>query len=273
MKLSRRCLLIASAGFPVRSQTRGFAWPNGKRGAVSFSFDDARVSQIDFGIPVLNHLGLKATFYVSPRGFRQRVWGWKQALLAGHEMGHHSNSHPCTANYRFSRDNALEDYTLGRMEADLDKATAEILETFGVRPVSFAYPCGQTWVGRGEERRSYVPLIAQRFRTGRGYLNEAANDPERCDLSYLMGTHCDGYRGDQLVAQVEAAMKEGRWLVFAGHDFGDPAPQSTSIEAIRAVWSYASDPANGVWLDTVATISDYVAKARSSMGSTAKRGS
>ncbi|MCU0226067.1 MAG: polysaccharide deacetylase family protein [Bryobacterales bacterium] len=263
MPLSRRSLLAAAVGAKALAQPGPFHWPSGKRGAVSFTFDDARVSQIDFGIPVLNHLGLKATFYVSPSGFRQRVWGWKQAIAAGHEMGHHSHSHPCTVNYRFSRDNALEDYTLGRMEADLDRATAEIEETFGVRPVSFAYPCGQTWVGRGEERRSYVPLIARRFRTGRGYLNEAANDPQRCDLAYLMGTHCDGYRGDQLVAQVEAAMKEGRWLVFAGHDFGDPAPQTTSIEAIRAVWTYASDPAQGIWLDTVATISDHLAKTRS----------
>ncbi len=262
MLIPRRKFLAAAAGAPLWAQTGGFRWPDGKRGAVSFTFDDARVSQIDYGIPVLNHMGLKATFYVSPRGFRQRVWGWKQALAAGHEMGHHSDSHPCTANYRFSRDNALEDYTLGRMEADLDKATAEILETFGVRPVSFAYPCGQTFVGRGEERHSYVPLVARRFRTGRGYLNEAANDPQVCDLAYLMGTHCDGYRGDQLLAQVEGAMKEGRWLVFAGHDFGDPAPQTTSIDAIREVWNYASNPANGVWIDTVAAVSEYLVSER-----------
>lgn len=262
MLLSRRSFVAAAASVSLHAQSNGFVWPAGKRGAVSFTFDDARVSQIDFGIPVLNNLGLKATFYVLPRGIRQREWGWKQAIAAGHEIGHHSDSHPCTVNYRFSRNNALEDYTLGRMEADLDQASQVILETLGVRPVSFAYPCGQTFVGSGEDRKSYVPLIARRFRTGRAYLSEAANDPERCDLACLMGTHCDGYRGDQLLAQVETAMKEGRWLVFAGHDFGDPAPQTTSMDAIRTVWDYAQDPANGVWIDTVAAVSEYVVKRR-----------
>ncbi|MCW5964600.1 MAG: polysaccharide deacetylase family protein [Bryobacterales bacterium] len=263
MLLDRRSFLIAAGAFPLLAQQAGFPWPSGKRGALSFTFDDARVSQIDLGIPLLNRLGMKATFYVSPRGFRQRVDGWKEAIAAGHEIGHHTDSHPCTVNYRFSRDNALEDYTLERMEADIAKATAEIVDTLGVRPVSFAYPCGQTFVGVGANQRSYVPLIAKHFRSGRGYLNESANDPERCDLSYLMGTHCDGFSGDELLGLVDAAMKENRWLVFAGHDFGDPARQTTSMKAIEAVWEYARNPANGVWVDTVATVSEFLVNARS----------
>ena len=239
-----------------------FRWPEGKRGAISFSFDDARESQTSIGIPFLNELGMKATFYVSPNGYSGRVELWKQALAAGHELGNHSNTHPCTGNYRFSRNNALEDYTLERMGADLDAATDSIVKTFGVQPVSFAYPCGQTFVGRGAEQRSYVPLIAERFRSGRGYLNESANDPTRCDLSYLMGTHCDGLSGDALLALLEAGLAENGWLVFAGHDFGKPARQTTSLDAIQAVWKFASDPANGVWVDTVGAIAEYVATQR-----------
>lgn len=262
MLLNRRSFLMTAGAAPLVAQQSAFHWPEGKRGALSFTFDDARTSQIDVGIPLLNRLGMRATFYVSPRGFRQRVEGWKTAIAAGHEIGHHTDSHPCTANYRFSRDNALEDYTLERMEADIEKATAEIVDTLGVRPVSFAYPCGQTFVGTGANQRSYVPLIAKHFRSGRGYLNESANDPERCDLSYLMGTHCDGLSGEDLLGLVEAAMKEKRWLVLAGHDFGNPAHQTTSVKAIEAVWEYARKPANGVWLDTVAAVSEYVGKAR-----------
>jgi peptidoglycan-N-acetylglucosamine deacetylase len=262
MSISRRNFLAVATATPLFAQDGVFRWPAGKRGAISFSFDDARISQVDVGIPLLNQLGMKATFYVSPRGFRQRVDSWKQAIAAGHEMGHHTDSHPCTANYRFSRDNALETYTLARMEADIMKASDEIMGTFGVRPVSFAYPCGQTFVGRGAGQQSYVPLIAKHFRSGRGYLNESANDPIHCDLSYLMGTHCDGFGAEALLSMVQAAMKENRWLVFAGHDFGDPAHQTTSLDAIRAVWEYAKNPANGVWIDTVGAVSAYVEKAR-----------
>jgi peptidoglycan/xylan/chitin deacetylase (PgdA/CDA1 family) len=138
-----------------------FRWPEGKRAAVSLSFDDARTSQVDAGIPFLNQHEAKATFYVVPRSMTQRLEGWKKAAAAGHEIAHHSNTHPCSANYAFSKANALEDYTLARMEADLDTATREIKAQVGIAPVSFAYPCGQKFVGRGADARSYVPQYAR----------------------------------------------------------------------------------------------------------------
>src|SRR5437016_1452750 len=95
-----------------------FTWPGGARAAVSLSFDDARPSQAERGIPLLDRLGMRATFFVSP----ERVLDpapWKRAAQAGHEIGNHSMTHPCSGNFPWSRDNALEDYTLERMEKEL----------------------------------------------------------------------------------------------------------------------------------------------------------
>jgi hypothetical protein len=39
--------------------------------------------------------------------------------------------------------------------------------------------------------RSYVPLVAERFLVGRGYLDESPNNPAVCDLSQAMGTPFD----------------------------------------------------------------------------------
>ena len=36
-------------------------WPDGLRAAVSLSFDDARTSQIDTGMPLLKELGLETS--------------------------------------------------------------------------------------------------------------------------------------------------------------------------------------------------------------------
>jgi peptidoglycan/xylan/chitin deacetylase (PgdA/CDA1 family) len=240
----------------------GFRWPDGKRAALSLTFDDARVSQIDRGIPFLNKLGVKGTFYLTPSRVPQRLEGWKGAMAAGHELAHHSDSHPCTGNYRFSRGNALEDYTLERMAADLDAATQKLEGMLGVRPVSFAYPCGQKFVGRGEQAASYIPLIAKRFRSGRGYLDEAANDPAVCDLAALMGTGFDGLDEAAMRALLDAAVKEGRWLVFVGHDMGEAAHQTTDLRALEAVVRYAQQPDSGIWLDSVAAISKHVAEQR-----------
>jgi len=62
-------------------------WPEGKRAAVSLTFDDARPSQIDTGLPLLEKLGVRATFFVSPNNLEKRLEGWKRAAAQGHEIG------------------------------------------------------------------------------------------------------------------------------------------------------------------------------------------
>ena len=107
-------LLMAQYEIKNTSEITVFPWPEGIRCAVSLAFDDARLTQVDKGIPLLNKYGIKATFYVSPEQLLQRADDWKQAVANGHEIGNHTMTHPCTGNYAFSRDNALEEYDLKR---------------------------------------------------------------------------------------------------------------------------------------------------------------
>ena len=260
--MTRRTFFAAAAGGAVAQTPAAFRWPAGKRAAVSFSFDDARLSQVDAGLAVLEAAGVKATFYLSPPNLEKRLDGWKKAVAAGHEIANHSRSHPCTANYRFSATNALEDYTLATIEADIAGANADIARLLGVTPVSFAYPCGQKFVGRGAGVRSYVPVVAKRFESGRGYLDESPNDPQRCDLAQLMGTGVDGLSLSDMQRLAAAAVAEGRWIVFAGHEIGKPAAQSTDAAALEAFCRYAKDPASGIWIGTVAEIARYVRERR-----------
>src|SRR5206468_6121688 len=55
-----------------------FRWPNGRRAAVSLSFDDARVSQIDTGLALLKRQLVKVTFFVQAEQVRKRLDGWKK---------------------------------------------------------------------------------------------------------------------------------------------------------------------------------------------------
>ena len=261
-------LLLAMAA-PAQ-QKSAFRWPEGKRAAVSLSFDDARLSQIDVGMPLFDGAGVKATFYISPGNLEKRLEGWKKAVAAGHEIANHSRSHPCTGNYAFSKKNPLESYTLERMEEELDGANTIIQSFLGVKPVSFGYPCGLKFVGRGVETKSYVPLVAKQFLSGRGYRDEAANDPEVCDMAQLMGTGIDELTFDGMVKHASTALKEGRWVIFAGHEIGKTAFQTTDAAALEQFCRYAKDPANGIWLDTVESIGRYVVKQRSGGGAGGK---
>jgi len=254
-------LLLAAASLPLHAQST-FAWPEGKRVAVSLSFDDARASQVLTGLDLFQRHHARVTFYVNPRAMEKYADQWKRAVALGHELGSHSDSHPCSGNFPWSRNNALEDYTLARLEQELDSASAPIERIAGVTPVTFAYPCGSKFIGRGAATQSYVPVIAARFRAGRGFRDEAANDPAFCDFAQLLGVDSDGMTLDQMKQAVRQAASQGGWLVFAGHEIGSPAAQTTLAAVLNDFLLFANDPANGIWLDTVNNISSYIRKHR-----------
>jgi peptidoglycan-N-acetylglucosamine deacetylase len=239
-----------------------FQWPKGYRAAVSLSFDDARLTQADVGIPLLDRLGVKATFYVSIWQMRQRLDAWRKAASGGHELGNHSINHPCSGNFCWSREHALEDYTLAKIEAELLDANREIERLVGVRARTFAYPCGQTYVGRGEDTRSYVPIVAKHFLAGRGYCAESSNDPAYCDLAQVMARGIDTLSFDQVKPWLDSTRQQGHWLNLAGHEISGDSPQTTRTDTLQAIVGYCRQ--NNLWLDTVAAVADCVAAAQRS---------
>lgn len=249
--------------YGVLAQTgQSFTWPNGATAAVSLTFDDARASQVEKGTALLDKFGAKATFYVVPGAVMQQLAGWKAAVTAGHEMGNHSMVHPCSGNFRWARDKALESYTLESMRTELIQASASLNRLLGVTPESFAYPCGQKFVGRGVATRSYVPLIAELFTSGRGWLDEAANDPTYVDMAQVTGIEMDGKTFEEIVVQLDRAKADRLWIVLAGHEMDTEGPQTTRLDMLEQLIPYLQNPANGFWLGTVGEVADYVKKHR-----------
>ncbi len=235
-------------------------WPENKPAALSLSFDDARFSQLDNGVPLLAALGVRATFYVSPPTMEQRADEWR-IVAQTHEIGNHTLTHPCSGNFLWSRPRALEDYTLEKMAGELTDANDVILKLTGVEAQTFAYPCGQTFVGRGEDTRSYVPLVAKHFLAGRGYLSEAPNDPTFCDLAKLNAAGFDLASFDTLKPALENTLNSGGWLILVGHDVSDELPrQAVRSATIEAVCRFAQE--NNIWIDTVENVARHIAQNR-----------
>lgn len=249
-------------GLEDDTSENAFHWPEGKKMALSLSFDDARFSQVDKGIPLLDKYKVTGTFYLSPDAMLERVEDWKEAVEAGHDIGNHTLVHPCSGNFPWARHKALEDYTLDKMAQELDSASNLIHQVLGIWPTAFAYTCGQTYVGRGIDTRSYVPLVAARFETGRNWMNEGPNDPVYCDLARLNGTELDGKSFEEVLVLIEAARKQGAWLVLAGHEMDEGGRQTSLLPTIDSICRYASDPANGIWIDNVSKIGEYVLEMR-----------
>ena len=69
------------------------------------------------------------------------------------------------------------------LREELVAANVRINALLSVTPRTFAYPCGQTFVGRGAGHTSYVPIVAKHFLVGRWGFNEISNDPGFMDLA------------------------------------------------------------------------------------------
>ena len=246
------------------ADTPAFAWPRGRRAALSLSFDDARPSQLTAGVPLFAERGVKVTFYLSPNNIGGHAAGWRRAAESGHEMGNHSMTHPCSGNFPWARERALEDFTLERMRSEMTDANRAIETATGVRPTTFGYPCGQTFIGRGAKTASYVPLAAELFLAARGWLAETSNDPGFVDQAQVLGYPMDDVEYDQLKAVVDDAVARGRWLVLAGHDIGTAAgPQVTRVSMLRDLLADVGRSERGVWVGPVAEIAGYIRDQRS----------
>ena len=238
----------------VRERT---TWPDGSRAALSLSFDDARSSQIRQGRALLQRLNVPATFFVLPDAVRAKIGTWRALRGDGHEIGNHSVRHPCSGNLPFTRNQPLEKLTVADIDADLDEANRRLEDLLGLTPRVFAYPCGQTFVGRGVGTQSFVPVVARKFLVGRTFNDLWANAPLHCDLAQVAAINSDGMSFEQLHTQLDDALVEGSWIVLGGHDIGDSGAQTTSPATLEAVVQWCRR--ESVRIGTVGAIGSTVA--------------
>jgi hypothetical protein len=236
-------------------------WPDRHRAAISLSFDDARPSQLRCGLPLLARLGVHATFFVLPDAVARTSAGWRDVVAAGHEIGNHTLTHPCSGNFAWSRANALERMTVAGFRSEVCEANQRVSDLLDIEPTVFAYPCGHTFVGQGRSTQSLVPLIAEMFDVGRTFNDVVANSPADLDPAQTACINSDGKAFADLLPTLEAAMADSAWLVLGGHEIGFADDgETTLVETIEAVVDWCRG--NRVWIDTIGNIGRAVLSSR-----------
>ena len=125
-------------------------------------------------------------------------------------------------------------------------------------PLTFAYPCGETHVGKARE--SYIELVTERFLAARGVEPRIA-DPWRDPLE-LVPAHDGAKSPEELVALVERAVAEGGWLVLLFHGVGgDHLPVRS--EAHAALIEHLARRTDSVWTERFGTVAAHVYAQRS----------
>lgn len=250
------------------NSTVASAWPQDCLGAVSLTFDDGARSQLAEAIPRLDDAGLAGTFYLNPgRGhWQQDAPRWRQVGLRGHELGNHTTRHPCSCNYHFDDEFCLERIGLQDMADTIDKAQAGLdeLHPEGSGQRSFCYPCYQTFVGAGRGRKSYVPVVAQRFRAARAG-GERPNDPGVTDLHCLMSLAAENTTAEELIAYAESAAASGSWAIFTFHGVGGDHLQ-VEADAFGALVQHLAAERHRLWTAPLIEVADQISSWRAGCG-------
>ena len=247
-------------------------WSANHQAAVSLTFDDGSASHLDIAIPILEEYDLPGTFYINPRGddWDQRYLPWREAALAGHEIGNHTIQHICTRNFGWNTDKYLETVSLEEIETDVLEAERRLNALIPEQQTrTFCYPCYQSYVGEGINRQSYVPIIAKRFPAARG-LGEAANHPLLAELHYLTSSVVAGWMsGSDLCGLVEKGTAGGRWLILTLHGLQTEPNSGNSLtplfhgaplpaDCFRELCKYLAERRAEIWTAPVVTVAQKI---------------
>jgi peptidoglycan/xylan/chitin deacetylase (PgdA/CDA1 family) len=249
-------------------KTKSFAWPDGARAAVSLTYDDAVGTQRGNAAQQLREHGLVGTFFLTGTSpdLHARRREWRNMLAAGHELASHTMHHPCDGSHVWvPRGYTTQDYDLPRMEAELDE-TLRLLHELGAQPpFTFAYPCGETRVGK--ERQSYVELVAQRFLAARSTEARIAAPLE--DSLELVPAHDGAKTPAELIALVDEAEATGGWLVLLFHGVGGDH-LAVTLEAHAALLAHLSQRRETIWTERFGAIAAHVRSRRELAASSAQ---
>jgi peptidoglycan-N-acetylglucosamine deacetylase len=244
------------------------AWPDGRLGAVSLTFDDGAASQLRRAVPALNEAGLQGTFYLNPRGedWEARLAPWIAVADAGHEIGNHTLTHPCTRGFADRLDvPCLERMTLADIESDILEAERRLRAVIPHHDRrSFCYPCYFSYVGEGAERRSYVPVVAKHFVAGRTK-GERANHPLTSDLHDLSSWPAERMSGAELVGLAERAPAAGRWTVLTFHGINE-GHLSVAAGDLQELIDHLHRHRQRIWTAPVATVAQQILGWRREIG-------
>lgn len=248
---------LFGSAFDTNAQEKNL-W-RGKACAVSLTYDDALNVHLDNAIPLLDSLGLKATFYLSGYfpAFRARVADWEAAAAKGHELGNHTLFHPCAGKLPgrewVQPDNDLGNYSMPRLLDEIRMANTLLEALDGKTKRTFAYPCGDTKIGDS----SYVDKIRNDFVAARGVQSEMPGINE-IDWFNLGSYMINGQSGEELIALVKQAMKNNALLVFLFHGVGGEHDLNVSLSAHRKLLYFLKQNEKDIWVAPLVEIAEHV---------------
>jgi len=247
-------LLIASV---VCQSQHHHSW-QGKKCAVVLTYDDAINQHLDNAIPVLDSLGLKATFYItafSP-SMQTRLNDWKKLAVKGHELGNHTLYHPCIGGKGrewVKPDYDMNNYSVQRM-IDETRMTNLFLQALdGKTKRTFAFTCGDMKIGDS----SFINGMKDEFVAARAVRNEMHKINE-IDLLNVDCYLVNGESGAQMTEWAKKAIESNSLLVILFHGVGGGNGLNVSVPAHREFLQFLKKNEKDIWIAPMLDVAEYI---------------
>lgn len=242
----------------VAQQENKEAW-NNRQCAVVLTYDDGLHVHIDKVIPVLDSLGLKATFYIPCNSscLSTRMEEWRTVAAHGHELGNHSLFHPCVGKSKgrnwVKPEYDLDTYTVTRMVDEIRLANIMLRAIDGKTNRTFAYTCGDKAAGGA----SFVDSIQKDFSGARG-TRSGMNMFGDTDLMDIKSYMINGQSADEMIDLVKTAEKEGALVVFLFHGVGGEHAINVNLADHNKLLEYLGNRKSTIWVAPLNEISSYM---------------
>jgi sialate O-acetylesterase len=230
----------------------------GKECAVVLTYDDAINEHLDNAVPVLDSVGLKATFYITAfsTSVQKRMGEWKTLAGKGYELGNHTLHHPCmggTGREWVSKEYDLRDYTVKRIE-DETKMTNLFLQALdGKTKRTFAFTCGDMKI----EDSSFMNGMRADFVAARAVRDEMHKIHE-VDLYNVDCYMVNNHSAQQMIEWVKKATETNSLLVILFHGVGGGNALNVGIAEHRAFLNYLKQNENNLWIAPMLEVAEHI---------------
>ncbi|RXK61754.1 chitooligosaccharide deacetylase [Lacibacter luteus] len=241
----------------VHAQTNA-AW-KGKKAAVVITYDDAIDQHLDNAVPVLDSLGLKATFYLTAfsQSMQKRLNEWKNLSVRGHELGNHTLFHPCVGNMPgrewVSKTNDLNNYTVKRIENEMLMTNLFLQSLDGKTKRTFAFTCGDMKIADS----SFINGMKKDFVAARAVRNEMHKINE-VDLYNVDCYVVNNHSFEEMKTWVDKAMQTNSLLVILFHGVGGGNGLDVTIENHRKLLAYIKQKEKEIWVAPMIDVAEHV---------------
>lgn len=230
----------------------------GKKCSVVITYDDAISQHLDNALPVLDSLGLKATFYVTAfsQAIRERMDEWKKMANNGHELGNHTLYHPCiggSGREWVRPENDLRSYSVQRMLNEVRMTNTFLQALDGKTKRTFAFTCGDMKIGDS----SFIQPLRNDFVAARAVRNEMHKVNE-IDLYNVDCYMVNGHSAEQMIGWVKKAIANQSLLVLLFHGVGGGNGLDVAIPEHRKLLQFLKQNEKDIWIAPMVEVAENI---------------